>query len=594
VAVTAGCSPSAVASGGDAICSAGFSDTRNHDVSSWRWDDGGAGGSFLPSPEVHEPTYTAPQNRSDVDLPVTLTATATCDGPESMEGSGLAVLMIRPVDHALTVAMECDPALLASGGTTECTAVLIDTRDHDAASWSWSDDGAGGVFSPSSSVRTPTYTAPHNTTESDIAVHLTVSAICGGPEPLQAQASAALTVAPIEHAVAVAAECRPEAVSSGGTTECTAAAADSRGHAIAAWQWDDGGAGGAFAPGPAAQDPTYSAPDNISDEDITIQLTATATCEGPEPLSGASSVGVTVAPVAHVLEVAAAPPSPAVVLSGGEVALSAETTDSRLHGVESWLWSDGGAGGAFSPSAWVPTPAYIAPRNTTGADVELSLTVSVTCDGPGPLTATDTVQVTVHPTEMFGDVRPAHWAFAEIEACFHAGIVGGYDDGLYHPELAVTRDQMAAYIARALASGDENVPTGPAEASFPDVPNATGGSAAHWAFRYVEYAVAHKVVAGYDDGLYHPDREVQRDQMAVYVARSLADPTGDEGVVLYAPPAEPTFPDVTEGSWAFPHVEYCVARGVVQGYEDGLYHPSDVVTRDQMAVYVARAFELLQ
>jgi hypothetical protein len=35
-----------------------------------------------------------------------------------------------------------------------------------------------------------------------------------------------------------------------------------------------------------------------------------------------------------------------------------------------------------------------------------------------------------------------------------------------------------------------------------------------------------------------------------------------------------------------------VHNGVVQGYLDGNYHPADIVTRDQMAVYVARAFEL--
>ena len=34
-------------------------------------------------------------------------------------------------------------------------------------------------------------------------------------------------------------------------------------------------------------------------------------------------------------------------------------------------------------------------------------------------------------------------------------------------------------------------------------------------------------------------------------------------------------------------------NGVVQRYDDGLYRPEIVVTRDQMAVYVARAFELL-
>jgi hypothetical protein len=31
----------------------------------------------------------------------------------------------------------------------------------------------------------------------------------------------------------------------------------------------------------------------------------------------------------------------------------------------------------------------------------------------------------------------------------------------------------------------------------------------------------------------------------------------------------------------------------VQGYPDGLYRPNTKVTRDQMAVYVARAFDLL-
>jgi hypothetical protein len=43
--------------------------------------------------------------------------------------------------------------------------------------------------------------------------------------------------------------------------------------------------------------------------------------------------------------------------------------------------------------------------------------------------------------------------------------------------------------------------------------------------------------------------------------------------------------------WAYKHIEYCKAQGIVSGYWDG-YHPADTVTRDQMAVYVARAFGL--
>jgi len=50
----------------------------------------------------------------------------------------------------------------------------------------------------------------------------------------------------------------------------------------------------------------------------------------------------------------------------------------------------------------------------------------------------------------FPDVPMEHWAYDEIMACFNANIVKGYDDGLYHPEGQITRDQMAVYVARVL------------------------------------------------------------------------------------------------------------------------------------------------
>jgi len=58
------------------------------------------------------------------------------------------------------------------------------------------------------------------------------------------------------------------------------------------------------------------------------------------------------------------------------------------------------------------------------------------------------------------------------------------------------------------------------------------------------------------------------------------------------PPSTPSFPDVTSDFWAYTHIEYCVGQGVVRGYEDGSYHPEVTVTCDQMAVYIARAFQL--
>ncbi len=190
------------------------------------------------------------------------------------------------------------------------------------------------------------------------------------------------------------------------------------------------------------------------------------------------------------------------------------------------------------------------------------------------------------PASDFSDVISStsdpYWALWEIEAICAAGIVKGYADGTYKPTDPVTRDQMAVYISRALAKGDANVPTGPATATFSDV--ATD----HWAFRYVEYAVSSNVVKGYTDTIYSPADPVDRGQMAVFIARA----KGWVKLTDALDTAAQLFPDVPAGFWSGVAIKACLDNGVVKGYDDGTYQPAREVTRDQMAVYVARAFEL--
>jgi PKD repeat protein len=184
----------------------------------------------------------------------------------------------------------------------------------------------------------------------------------------------------------------------------------------------------------------------------------------------------------------------------------------------------------------------------------------------------------------FADTPTGYWAFRHIIAGYEAGIVQGYWDG-YHPEETVTRAQMAVYMARALAGGDAGVPTGPATATFLDVPTDS------WAYKYVEYCYAAPIVAGYWDG-YHPEETVNRAQMAVYVARAIAYPIGESGLDAYTPPATASFIDVPTDFWAFKHVEYVKEHGVVTGFTATEYRPEVSVSRAQMAVYLQRAFHL--
>jgi len=202
------------------------------------------------------------------------------------------------------------------------------------------------------------------------------------------------------------------------------------------------------------------------------------------------------------------------------------------------------------------------------------------------------IRKVLRPSPAFPDVPLEHWALREIESCADAGIVFGYPDANYGPGDLVTRDQMAVYIARAVATptGEAGLAgyTPPAGPSFPDV------APDHWAYKYIEFARANNIVEGYPDGEYEPSAALDRGQMAVFIARAIATPRGEAGLAGYAPPASPTFPDVPTGFWAYKHIEYIAdpARAVTRGYDDGKYHPEYPCSRDQMAVYVARAFKL--
>lgn len=188
----------------------------------------------------------------------------------------------------------------------------------------------------------------------------------------------------------------------------------------------------------------------------------------------------------------------------------------------------------------------------------------------------------LRPQRGFTDVPQDHWAYLDIHRTATASIVQGYPDGSYHPGETVTRAQMAVYISRALGGGDWMVPEPVASPSFPDVP------ADHWAYRHVEYAVDRGVVQGYLDGEYKPELGMDRGQMAAYVARAKGWVGTDDDMSA----APGLFPDVPAGFWAGAAIHACVDNGLVHGYDDGYYRPEATVTRDQMAVYVARAFDL--
>ena len=106
----------------------------------------------------------------------------------------------------------------------------------------------------------------------------------------------------------------------------------------------------------------------------------------------------------------------------------------------------------------------------------------------------------------------------------------------------------------------------------------------HWAFTFVEAIARAGITSGCGNNNYCPADAVTRAQMAVFLERGMRG-SG------YGPPAAAgsVFLDVAPNDFAASFIEQLAADGITAGCGNGNYCPDDVVTRDQMAVFLLRA-----
>ena len=53
------------------------------------------------------------------------------------------------------------------------------------------------------------------------------------------------------------------------------------------------------------------------------------------------------------------------------------------------------------------------------------------------------------------------------------------------------------------------------------------------------------------------------------------------------------YPDVSEKAWYEKYIDYVTDLGLMEGYEDGTFHPDNPATRAELATVVARLCEEL-
>jgi hypothetical protein len=179
---------------------------------------------------------------------------------------------------------------------------------------------------------------------------------------------------------------------------------------------------------------------------------------------------------------------------------------------------------------------------------------------------------------QFTDVPSTSWAYDFANVMRLWSITSGCTATAYCPMSLTTRGQAAVFIIRAMLGEGF---------TFPEPPYFTDVPATHPYFKYIQKLRELGITAGCTATTYCPDQVMTREQMAVFlVSGKLSNLFGD----AFTFPATAYFTDVPDTHAYFKYIQKLRELGITGGCAATTYCPDQVVTREQMAVFVVRAF----
>ncbi|MEJ5224257.1 MAG: Ig-like domain-containing protein, partial [Anaerolineales bacterium] len=278
-------------------------------------------------------------------------------------------------------------------------------------------------------------------------------------------------------------------------------------------------------------------------------------------------IDVNVAPIAVSQTVYATPGTP--------VSFTVSASDPDGDTI-TYILVSGPAHGVLSGT--LPDLTYTADADWPGSD---SIQFKVT---DGVLESEVAIVTLTGPGQSFADVPTTYWAWRHIEAIYAAGITTGCGTSplIYCPGATVTRDQMAVFLLRGIHGAGYTPPDVGSSTGFADVP------VTHWAAAWIKQFAIEGITAGCGGGNYCPGSPVTREQMAVFLLRAKYG-------APYTPPdvgSSTGFADVPVTHWAAAWIKQLAAEGITTGCGGGNFCPSTPVSRDQMAVFIQRTFNL--
>ena len=285
--------------------------------------------------------------------------------------------------------------------------------------------------------------------------------------------------------------------------------------------------------------------------------------------------------------------------TGGRVHVLDGHTGRTLLSVGAGAYKNAAAVGELGSGRWAVVAAGFQPGDANAGTIS-AFDIAATEDLPWPMYGADATRQRVQPIGPLPEARPidpacprgqvapsgirdvppdsTHHRAVECAAWWE---ITRPEGGLYRPGRAVTRAQMASFVARLIDATDAELPDDAPDA-FPD--DDAPAYDAHEP--NIDRLAAAGIVAGRTSSSYEPAAAVTRGQMATFLVRAHRFVTGET-----LPLERHWFRDrdPVHGD----NVDRAASAGIATGYENGTYRPGLDVRRDQMASFLMRLLSLL-
>ena len=164
-----------------------------------------------------------------------------------------------------------------------------------------------------------------------------------------------------------------------------------------------------------------------------------------------------------------------------------------------------------------------------------------------------------------------HWAEKEINFLANKKIINGFEDNRFLPEEPISREQFVKILVTAFS-----LPSFEYNNSFYDIPSD------RWSAVYVSSAEKTGVVNGNGNGLFEPERKINRQELCTMLGRCLEY----KGVKISDNKVLPFIDDNETSDYARKYIAFLLDNKVVNGVGNNMFEPNGDATRAMAAKIV--------